>query len=150
MRCVAYRDPFQLVWGEWTQTSRRGSAAVQSRRSQENKEVRSRPDVVKDDALEIAARNPGEIKEDIVLMLSQILEDRQRLRHVGPAITDENSSLDPPHNELTGMLRTECPIIYGSGPVSSSGPCTIVCQESAQSAQILFRFVATPPRKRKP
>ena len=70
-----------------------------------------------DDALEIAAGDAAEIEEDVLAMLSQVQEDRQRPRNVGAAIAEKNGLLDALHtlSLQSGSMdtRERCP----NGPV---------------------------------
>ena len=58
----------------------------------------SRPDVFQDDCFEIAAGDAAEVKEDVVAELGEVLENCQRPRNVGTAITDEDGFLDSLHS----------------------------------------------------
>ena len=53
--------------------------------------------VTEDDALEVAAGDAAIIEEDVVAMLSQVLENGQRPRNVGAAIAEKNGLLDALH-----------------------------------------------------
>ena len=75
----------------------RVAATLQRGGREQDEEVRSRMDVFEDDGLEVAAGDAGEVEEDVVAVVGQVLGNRQRPGSVGAAIADENGFLDACH-----------------------------------------------------
>jgi hypothetical protein len=67
----------------------------------------ARLDVSENDALEVATGNAREIKEDVIAMVAQILEDRQRPRGVRSAIAQEDCLLGATH--VQGLAQSVQP-----------------------------------------
>jgi hypothetical protein len=74
------------------------AATLQRRRCKQDQEMRPCGYVPKYDALEVATRDTVEIKEDIIAVLCQILENSECPRDIRAAITDKDGFLDPFHD----------------------------------------------------
>src|SRR5689334_1738588 len=57
-------------------------------------------DIVQDDPLEIAARNPAVVKENVVAMVRQILKNGESPSNVDVPITYKDGFLDTSHAEV--------------------------------------------------
>jgi hypothetical protein len=64
---------------------------------EQDKEMRPCSSVSEYDALEVAPGDTIVIEEDIIAVLSQVLENSECSRNVGAAITEENGFLDAFH-----------------------------------------------------
>jgi hypothetical protein len=62
--------------------------------------MRPGSDVLQDDGLEVSAGNTVEVEEDVVSVLSQVLEDSERPRRVDATITNEDGFLNAAHYSL--------------------------------------------------
>src|ERR1035441_3157100 len=67
--------------------------------------MRSRSYVSEYDALEVATGDTVVIEEDVIAVLSQILENSERPRNVGAAITEKNCLLDSFHTQRPIRLK---------------------------------------------
>ena len=75
----------------------------------------ARLDIADNALLEVPAVNTLKIKKHIVAAGRQILIDRQRPRHVGTSVTDENRLLDTPRH-IRLLSRIDEKIIQEKGP----------------------------------
>ena len=60
--------------------------------------------ISEDDALEVTTRNAIKIEENIKAVLIQVLENSERPRNIGAAITEKHGFLDAFHTGATNSL----------------------------------------------
>ena len=76
-------------------------ATLQRGGGEQDKEMRPRRYVFEYDALEVATGDTVVIEEHIIAVVSQVLENSERPRKIGAAITEKNGFLDAFHNKGT-------------------------------------------------
>src|SRR5215831_21192803 len=77
--------------------------AFQRRRGKQNEKMCPRSYVCLDDLFEVTAANTHVIEEHIIAMKLQVLENRQRPRHIGSTITEKDSFLNSFHTRKPSL-----------------------------------------------